>query len=487
MDILLVFLISAISSFALCSQTIPGDSLYLGQTPPGYVPKKFELPFSSGFFVAERITVSPDGTEIYYSELNGYPASSAKIRMFKYRNNAWNGPFDVFQNYVAPGFSPTGDTLFLSESPTNALYSVRNDTCWSLPSRFWNSSHRQHYLQRVNSGRYYLTSDPIISTNGDISELILRDSDTTIHNLGTPLNSASNGMDFFIDRDETYIIRVIKSGGIGSLYISYRNKEGGWTNPKAMGAQVNSSQGWEWGPYVTNDNRYLFFTCQFSSADISIYWVKVDNLIDSLRRTNFIPYIRNSIPNQTAARNSFFSYQIPDSTFIDDDGNHTLTYSATLSDGSSLPGWLSFDSRTRTFSGVPVSVGNLSIKVTVRDSASASVSCILAIAVSVPDGVKKSERLIPKEMRLYQNFPNPFNPTTTIHYSLAKPSFVRLIVYNLLGQRIRILRNKFQTAGEYSVVWDALDDRNMPVSSGVYFYCIEINNQPMRKKMVLTK
>jgi len=88
---------------------------------------------------------------------------------------------------------------------------------------------------------------------------------------------------------------------------------------------------------------------------------------------------------------------------------------------------------------------------------------------------------------LQQNFPNPFNPTTTIKYKLLKSNNVRLTIYNLLGQHVKTLVYTFQDAGEHSVVWDAMEDGNNPVSSGMYFYSLEINNQTFQKKMVLVR
>jgi len=88
---------------------------------------------------------------------------------------------------------------------------------------------------------------------------------------------------------------------------------------------------------------------------------------------------------------------------------------------------------------------------------------------------------------LQQNFPNPFNPTTTIKYKLLKSNNVRLTIYNLLGQHVKTLVYTFQDAGEHSVVWDAMEDGNNPVSSGMYIYSLEINNQTFQKKMVLVR
>jgi hypothetical protein len=88
---------------------------------------------------------------------------------------------------------------------------------------------------------------------------------------------------------------------------------------------------------------------------------------------------------------------------------------------------------------------------------------------------------------LQQNYPNPFNPTTIINFKLMESSNVRLVIYNLLGERIKTLVQSFRNAGEYSINWDATDDVNNSVSSGVYFYSLETNNQTLQKKMVLIR
>lgn len=74
---------------------------------------------------------------------------------------------------------------------------------------------------------------------------------------------------------------------------------------------------------------------------------------------------------------------------------------------------------------------------------------------------------------LFQNYPNPFNATTNISYWLAEPINLRLIVYNILGQAVRILEEGTRTAGSHSVVWDGLDQLGHKVSSGVYLYRLE--------------
>jgi hypothetical protein len=93
----------------------------------------------------------------------------------------------------------------------------------------------------------------------------------------------------------------------------------------------------------------------------------------------------------------------------------------------------------------------------------------------------------PTEFALLQNFPNPFNPETTIQYNLAESADVTLHIYNVVGQVVRTLVAERQSAGRYRVQWSGMDDRGVPVSSGIYFYEIRAgkNNKQVLKLMLL--
>jgi len=90
---------------------------------------------------------------------------------------------------------------------------------------------------------------------------------------------------------------------------------------------------------------------------------------------------------------------------------------------------------------------------------------------------------------LSDNYPNPFNPTTTIKYNIAERGNVSLKIYNAAGQLIRTLVNEEQTpqANGFSKVWNGLNDQSQPVASGVYFYQLTAKNFSQTKKMVLLK
>lgn len=91
-------------------------------------------------------------------------------------------------------------------------------------------------------------------------------------------------------------------------------------------------------------------------------------------------------------------------------------------------------------------------------------------------------RVLPSEYSLSQNYPNPFNPFTKIKYELPKSSIVKLVVYDNLGRKIKVLVNKFQNAGFYE-----LDVNAMDFPSGVYYYRIQADEFSATKKFILLK
>ncbi|MCD4796335.1 MAG: T9SS type A sorting domain-containing protein, partial [Candidatus Cloacimonetes bacterium] len=94
---------------------------------------------------------------------------------------------------------------------------------------------------------------------------------------------------------------------------------------------------------------------------------------------------------------------------------------------------------------------------------------------------------------LHQNFPNPFNPSTTISFNLTAEHSedADLMIYNIKGQQIKqysISNNQCATAHKYSIVWDGTDDNGKSVSSGVYFYKLKAGDiDTQTRKMILMK
>ncbi|MCB2199284.1 T9SS type A sorting domain-containing protein [bacterium] len=102
--------------------------------------------------------------------------------------------------------------------------------------------------------------------------------------------------------------------------------------------------------------------------------------------------------------------------------------------------------------------------------------------VSAPE-----ERAQPLEWSLDANYPNPFNPSTTIRYTVPQTANVKLAVYNLLGQRVATLVDGNRMAGRHSVVWNGTSLGGLPVASGLYFYTLEGDGFVQTRKMLLVK
>ena len=94
---------------------------------------------------------------------------------------------------------------------------------------------------------------------------------------------------------------------------------------------------------------------------------------------------------------------------------------------------------------------------------------------------------LPRTTRLFDNYPNPFNPRTTIKYELAKTSDVKITIYNSIGQKVRTLLNKRQSSGEYQAYWNGKDDTRHQLPTGVYFLKFETVDYSKVQKMILMK
>jgi 5'-nucleotidase/UDP-sugar diphosphatase len=118
----------------------------------------------------------------------------------------------------------------------------------------------------------------------------------------------------------------------------------------------------------------------------------------------------------------------------------------------------------------------------------------LADQILLSDGIPpvkfykvQTEEGIPQTFELHQNYPNPFNPETQISYSLPEGAKVKLTIYNVLGQRVLVLVDEYQSAGMQTVIWDGRNENGEKVSSGVYFYKLQAGEVVQTKKMSLMK
>jgi len=466
------------------SQPIPADSLYLGLSRPGdsavvFAPGRISIPGRN----EACITFSPDGKTFFYS-IEFWPSPGTPfIFKYEYKNNKWNGPdtasFSKNRLTNEPFFAFNGSRVYLDANPTqnqvgavDLSYVTKNDTVWSNPISLGsppNLSVDQYHPCIVADTSVYFSA-----SNG----LIVR---SQFHNgvyqprtiLPFPINYANTTQtwgDPYVAPDESFIIfKSSRSGGFGGndIYISYKKSNGNWTNPKNLGSKINT-QFDEASGDITPDGNYMTFG---SNKDLK--WVSA-SFINALRYTNFIPYLKNQIPGQVDTVGKLLNYTFPDSTFIDDDGNNTLTYTATLSNGSALPSWINFNPATRTFTFNPTATGTTGIKITATDTAGASASCIFNLNVVDHTFIHEPNGQIINDYKLFQNFPNPFNPSTVVSYSLPYSSNVSLKLYDVAGKEIAVLVNSYLKSGMYDV---NLDLNKLNLASGIYFYCLSAADQ----------
>ena len=105
--------------------------------------------------------------------------------------------------------------------------------------------------------------------------------------------------------------------------------------------------------------------------------------------------------------------------------------------------------------------------------------------VNIDSNPNQSE--IPSLFSLHKNYPNPFNPVTTLGYDLPEDELVNVTVYDLLGNVINQLVNEVQNPGYKSIQWNATNKKGQPVSAGVYLYSIEAGDFKQTKRMISLK
>ena len=101
--------------------------------------------------------------------------------------------------------------------------------------------------------------------------------------------------------------------------------------------------------------------------------------------------------------------------------------------------------------------------------------------------VSITEKILPITYELYNPYPNPFNPVTTLRYDLPEDALVNITICDMMGRVVKTLINDQQTAGYRSLQWNATNDAGSPVSSGIYLNMIQAGDFRQTKKMVLLK
>src|SRR6201996_2340156 len=298
-----IVILSMFSSVSLHAQ--PGiwnmHDAYLGQKPPGDTPEIFGegMLAKADTFAFDRVAFSDDGTEFYFPTNNTwFSGVNSKIRYMKFQNGKWNGPFILKAHYYAPTFSVDNQTLYFLGGQGDGKHSFvwqshRTANGWSEPEVYLKKDYGLYDFMPTSSGICYAASNVHPDKRGDfqdydISELKMTATDTTIRSLGEPMNTPGFDGDFYVARDESYIILSAKEQKDYEceLWISFQKKDGSWTAPVSLGPKINDGAAHRWGEYVTPDGKYLIYSTGHSPKDCHLAWVRFDKLLVKLKKEN---------------------------------------------------------------------------------------------------------------------------------------------------------------------------------------------------------
>jgi hypothetical protein len=280
------------------SDFLESKDAYLGQKPPGDRPEVFaeNMLMINDTFPMGRVAFSKDGKEFYYSSSNTwFNSKPSKIRYFKYENSKWNGPFVLNEHYNTPTFSMDGNTLYFEGGQGDGKHfivwqSTRTpDGSWTDPSKYLAVPYALYQFMPTASGTCYAGSRVNSDTSRhdmDICEFKISGSDTTIRSLGEPINTKEFEGDFFVAKDESYMIVSSKETKDFEceLWISFHKTDGSWTPLLSLGPEINNGIAHRWGQYVSSDGKYLFYSTGHSPKDCRIVWVRFDGLLAKLRK-----------------------------------------------------------------------------------------------------------------------------------------------------------------------------------------------------------
>ncbi len=158
-----------------------------------------------------------------------------------------------------------------------------------------------------------------------------------------------------------------------------------------------------------------------------------------------------------------------------------------------LPSWLKFKSNAVLIKSISAhSSKNAEFEFTVDEKAPAENDTTLLAIIKTSNGQKRMREIrisvaAPKSYKLYNNFPNPFNPSTKIAFLLPKTTHVKLIIYDIMGREIEKIADGKYPQGYNEVTWNGNNSFGVHVSSGIYFYRISAGAWSKVRKMMLLK
>ncbi len=160
---------------------------------------------------------------------------------------------------------------------------------------------------------------------------------------------------------------------------------------------------------------------------------------------------------------------------------------------NNLPSWLEFKSKSAAIKGIVAdSTGDAEFTFSVDKKAPIGKDTTFTATISTSDGQKWTKDITvevaaPTDYKLYNNFPNPFNPSTKIAFDLPKTSHVKLVIYDIVGREVAQVADADYPAGYTELTWNGTNKNGVMVSSGVYFYRVSTGSWSQVKKMLMLK
>lgn len=280
----------------------------LGKELPGKEPKIF----SPGFICIEnriegRGSFSPDGNQFYYtvSDLN---FRNQKIFYSVYKDNIWSEPDTAkfSQKYAnwEPFFSSDGQKLFFTSNRNpdtlsnhkDFYYVTRVGDGWSEPQiveKPINSQFTEVFFSQSKNGNVYFTSNRPKGKGSSYIHLATKQPDGTflVTKIGRPMNRFYSNWDPCIAPDESFMIfpavRLFRISHKADLYITYKTEDH-WTKPKNLGKLINTKAN-EYGPFLSPDNKVLFFIRLAEGQKGEIYWIDINTIKDFKKQIKLTP------------------------------------------------------------------------------------------------------------------------------------------------------------------------------------------------------
>jgi hypothetical protein len=250
---------------------------YLNEKEPGDIP----LVFARGTVSVEgknthRCTFSPDGHMLIFSR---YP--DRKSFIMRYENGKWSNPAEAFFQGKETSFNTEGNRLFYYSGDGDIYYIQKKVKTWGAPVNVAsiNTSETEYYPSITSDGTLFFSRNSNWSEGRIMYASFVNEVYTDPVDIGLPVNNGG-ASHAFVSPDKSYMLFNSPREGSHTkldIWISFRNEDGSWSEPKNPGVVINSDADAILCPTVSPDGKYLFFTkLNFSSNTGNVYWVSTE-------------------------------------------------------------------------------------------------------------------------------------------------------------------------------------------------------------------